>query len=421
VKLKTTFVAIFALVPALSACVSHHATPPPVTNPANIGTPTDAPAEAPALYREGVELLEQNKFDESLQKLNRFIQQNPASPWYQAANFNSARALEGLKSWSDAGALYHQVVNATANAPKLQALALYRLSYIHEALADDPQVVADLTDLQPRRRYLPQEVAEGELPARLAAAYARVGSFEKAQQYYQRAEIGLARLRQKSKDLPEWLPHTLFLMGETSHSQLSWADFETYIRPLARSQVYLMQAAELNQAPWSEKAADELLQVYNDLVQTIQTATPSSGDPILAKRELQRRQWDRVALVIECLTDLRARAIAENADVPEVAKINSGLKKIDRQLSKLLDERPAGEGLTAAAIAKRKARIMKIDAANDSLEQQFLKSSREVKQALVPTETPKSEVTTETPLPNADAQPIRAVPLPEKGNEDPNL
>jgi tetratricopeptide (TPR) repeat protein len=385
-----------------------------------------APTDAPELYREGVASLAAANFEEALKSFDRFIQQNPASPWSQAAGLNSGRALEGLKNWQEAAHRYQQVVTATAKAPRLQAMALYRLSNVHEALGDDTQVVADLNDLVSRTRFLPQEIAEGEMPARLAAAYARAGNFEKAQSFYQKAEVGLARLRQASGDtVPEWLPRTLFLMGETSHSQLSWADFETFLRPLTRSQIYLLQAAELGESPYSDRAALELISVYNDLFSTIESAPVSMGDPLLAKRALQHKQWERAALLIECLTDLRARALPEYAHVPQVEKIQAALNSIDQKIAALLEERPAGEGLTAAAIARRQARILKTEASDDSLERQFLKSSREVKQghAFVPSPAPSQQPSTNLPPGTGSTEgpePIRATPS-TKSAEDPNL
>lgn len=352
-----------------------------------------APQEAPALYAQAVDELELQKFDESLRDFDRFIQQTPTSRYSQAALLNSGRALEGLKRWSDAALRYRSVIASTARAPRLQAAALYRLSYVHEALGDDPQVVADLSDLQARGRDLPQEVAEGEMPARLAAAYARVGNFQKAQQYYQRAEVGLARLRQKSAVIPEWLPKTLYLMGESSRTKVSWQDFETVLRPLARGQVYLLESAELSQAPWSERASKDLAQIYDELTTTLEKAPMPTGDPLLAKRALQKLQWERAALLLESLTDLKARFLPEFKSKPEIASLLSALRQIDARLEALLSERPAGEELTVSALARRRARQMRTQSTSDSLERAFLRSGRaeSAQGAVVAPPEPKKE------------------------------
>lgn len=380
------------------------------------------PTEAPADYRAGVDALQSGNFAGALDHFDRFTQQNSASPWSQAALLNSGRALEGLKRWSEAAARYRQVVGATTGrAPRLQAMALYRLSFCHEALGDDPQVVADLNDLISRSGSLPVEIAQGEMPARLAAAYARVGNFERAQEFYRRAEAGIAKLRQSSgSNLPAWLPETLFLMGESSRRQLSWADFESSLRPLARNQIYLLQSAELGQAPWSDKAADELIGIYNDLITTIEGAPLPTGDPIVSRRRLQQMQWTRVGLVNDTLQDLRARMVPGAKTVAAVVKIQSGLKAVEKRITHLLNERPAGEGLTAAAAARKKsgAKLQTLQPDNDSLEQQFLQSGRQAPSTALTPATPPPPPETRPPAETPD--PIRASP-PTPTSEDPNL
>ncbi|RYZ69698.1 MAG: tetratricopeptide repeat protein, partial [Proteobacteria bacterium] len=170
-----------------------------------------APKEAPDLYRSGVASLEAQKYDEAIQSFDTFLLQNPTSAWTQAAMLNTGRAFEGSKKWPEAAAKYRSVVQATGRAPKLRAMALYRLSFCSEAIGDDTQVVVTLNDLLSRTAYLPREVGSAELPARLAGAYARVGNFDQAQVYYRKAEVGISRLKQESGGKnPEWLAQTLF-------------------------------------------------------------------------------------------------------------------------------------------------------------------------------------------------------------------
>ena len=270
----------------------------------------EVPVNAPPEYRQALQSLAAGQFEQASQQLDAFLKANPASPWTQAATLNSGRALEGLEEWSDASERYHSVVRATPEAKKLQAMALYRLSVCEEALGDDQQVVAVLNDLLPRSSELPPETAAAELPARLASAYARVGIFDRALDFYRKAENGIAKLRQAAGDkVPEWLPRTLFDMGAMSRHKPAWDEFEISLRPLARGQVYLLQAAELQVEPWATQAADEIIATYNSLWNVVASAAPErGGDPVLAKRALQLRQWDRAILLLDNLAELRARA-----------------------------------------------------------------------------------------------------------------
>lgn len=415
---------------ALSGCTSLHRTAAQLVS--DVGGPAfdhasgKVPKEAPQEYQDAVEQLEVGNFQASLDALDAFLRQNPTSPWTQAATLNAGRALEGLERWQEASEKYRAVVqatNASRVAPKLQAMALYRLSLCNEALGDDTQIVATLNDLLSRTQFLPSEIADAELPAKLAGAYARVGNFERAQEFYRRAEAGLSRLKQNSSDgaRPTWLAPTLYTMGESSRLKVSWEDFESSLRPLARGQVYLLQAAELSEEPWSEKAADELIRVYDSLFEVIfSAALPPADDPVAAKRKLQMQQVSRIGVVIDLMAELRARFLPGAQSSAQAQKIQKHLRALDKRIQSVLLERPAGEGLTKESRDRLRLRpaLSVVAPGDQTLEQQFINDSREAtpKDAQVPAPQPTPQPVSE-PRPETPA-PIR---LNSPSNEDPNL
>ena len=374
-----------------------------------------SPKEAPDLYKKAVDELESQKFQDALADFDTFLLNTPTSAWTQAARLNSGRALEGLKRWGEAADRYRSVIQATAKAPRLQAMALYRLSGCYEAMGDETQDVVTLNDLVSRAQFLPREIGQAELPAKLAGAYARIGNFDRAQEFYRRAEVGIARLRQESGgEIPEWLAQTYFSMGETSRQQISWSEFETSIRPFARGQIFLLQAAELNRTPWSDRAADELVQVYNSLFETIRQAPMSAGDPVLAKRALQKKQWSRVGLILDLMTELRARALPQETTSPQSAKVQKALDLVDRKIQNFLLERPAGEGLTDESRLRVKNRAaLRVESVDDqSLEQAFIKSSQKA---------PPSNAQVPAPEPTPLEESVPAIRVTPPSPEDPNL
>ena len=339
---------------------------------------TRVPAEAPPEFRAALAHLEKEEYAKALEWLEEFLRKEPTSPWTQAASLNVGRALEGLGRWSEAAERYRKVVTATVDvAPKIQAMALYRLSFTYEALGDDQQTVVVLVDLMNRDKYLPEEIARAELPARLAGAYARVGNFEKAVAYYKLAENGVQRLKQAnlSRTVPAWYARTLYFMGNMSLRKVSWQDFETAIRPLARSQVYLLQAAELSVEPWAERASRDLIATYRDLWSVIENAPkPADGDPVIAAREAQQKQWERAALVLDCLRDLRARALPASIGKvgPPATEAMSFASDLEKKLLALLEERPVGEGPTKESAERKKGVRGRVVDPDDSLERKFL-------------------------------------------------
>jgi tetratricopeptide (TPR) repeat protein len=382
----------------LSACSTSsriaESAPSSLHNSAQIDDPrVEASLEgAPSAYRQALDLLSREKFDEALIQLEMFLRDMPTSRWTQATRLNIGRALEGLGRFTEAGERYREVIRATTPNSRLQAAALYRLSFCSEALGNDQQVVAVLSDVVNRGSLLSSEVIRAEVPARLAAAYARVGNFDRAVDFYRQAEAGILRLRREWGDqkVPEWLPRTLFYMGNMSLRQATWNDFETSMRPLARGQVYLLQSAEYEIAPWSQKAAEELILVYRGLWNVIERAPePELGDPLMARRALQEAQWDRAILLQESLRELRARAqpYPEGAEPgPSAMQVFSFATDLEAKITKLLLQRPFGEGLTSEAFERRKRVRARVITPDDALERLFMRNSREIPNLTEPQE-----------------------------------
>ena len=358
----------------------------PVTDETHVSEVLPAPpTAAPDAYKEAVKLLEEEKYERALEGFEGFVRSSPASPYSQAAFINAGRALEGLGRWTEAASRYRAVIRTTDGAPKLQAMALYRLSFCHEALAEDQQTVAVLSDVLKRAEHLPKEVSRAELPARIAAAYSRVGNFGEAVRYYQDAQSGIASLRReggKQEAAPEWLPRTLYYMGTMPLSRVTWSNFESSLRPLAHAQVYLLQAAELGAQPWAGKASRDLIAIYRDLWRAIEMApVPEGGDAIIARRETQLLQWDRAILVQQSLQELKARTIAgdDKPATEESKQVSEFTSELEKRIVALLDQRPVGEGLTAEAQNRRSGIRGKVVDPDGTLESRFLKKSREAK------------------------------------------
>lgn len=340
-----------------------------------------APSEAPQAFRDALKLIDEKQFEQATLALASFLRAEPTSPWTQSATYHLGRAHEALGQWSDAIEKYRRVIASTeGRAPKLQAMSLYRLSFCHEALGDDQQTLADLHDLLKRSKALPRETQAAELPARLAGAYARVGNFHKAVEFYKEAEMGIARLKQESRErIPEWLPQTLFAMGSVSSRNVSWEDFEAAIRPLARSQIYLLQAAELGQAPWADKAARDLIGTYSHLWKLIETPPEQkSSEPVIAQRSTQEIQLRRAELLVENLRELQARALMTETQQGSAAskQILEFSKEIETHVAELFSLRPAGEGPTKESRERRANLRGRTLIPDDSLERRFLQNSR---------------------------------------------
>jgi tetratricopeptide (TPR) repeat protein len=387
--------------------------------------PKNFAVQAPDDYQSGLEALQEAQFQSALEHFDRMIANEPTSPWQQSANLNAGRALLGLVRWAAAAERFRAVIRTTAesggkvSAPKLQAAALYHLSFCQEALGNDSQTIATLIDLQERRQFLEPEIGSAELPARLAGAYARVGNFVEADRYYREAEAGIARLRHRAIAneaavttvgasvkantsatatnaplvAPVWLGQTLFEMGNTAIDQVNWDNFESALRPLARSQIYLLEAAELNQAPWSDRAFNLLTKIYGHFWSVIESPPPTSsatvGEPVLVLRDLQAKQIDRAILLNELIESLKSHELQNEADISTQARaISVFADDLQAQIQNFMLIRPAGEGATAESMSRtgttphagsgalsRSVRVNGEASSETILERKFLESS----------------------------------------------
>ncbi|QLY25334.1 hypothetical protein [Bdellovibrio sp. KM01] len=198
-----------------------------------------------------------------------FQETYPRSNFFQASRIGQAQALEGQGKWVEAAAIYRDVVLKTRNLqPDIAAMALYRMSFCDEALGDDQKTVADLLDAQSLRNTLPLTVGHAEIPARLAAAYSRMGREKEAVQYLNEAEKGIAKIRAESdlsKLEKDWLAKTYYQMGSVTTNQLSPENFDSFVASQKFVQVYLLKTMELNDSRWSPKALKQLKTTYSEL------------------------------------------------------------------------------------------------------------------------------------------------------------
>ena len=322
----------------------------------NLLSPT--PEVAPMPYKTGVQQLKEKKYDEALTTFQNFLSKTGSTRWSQAAVINSGRALEGLSRWSEALEKYNGAIQFTqTRAPRLQTYALYRASYCYEALGEDQITIATLLDLliPARTKFLNREMTEAEIPGRLAAAYARAGALNEANAFYERAEAAVLRMKASSHGhYPAWLGETLYLMGKVPTELVSWESAARVLRELERTQKFALEAASLNQEPWSHEANQSLIGSYRDLFTVLQSPPyPKWDDEVLAQRDAQRSQWNLASEMLDRLRRLKSMQLpVTDEDSSDANDIFEFADDLSRKLQLVLLQQPAGDGLTAASAAR---------------------------------------------------------------------
>ncbi len=365
--------------------------------------------QTPRLYAEATRDLENQKFEKSEAEYTAFLTEYPTTAYTQLARFNLGRALMGQKKFAQATERMRSVaIETSGNAPSLQAQAFYQLSFCYEAQADKVNALASLLDSYHRQKYFAREVATAEIPARIAGAYASLGNFDEAKIYYSKAESGVQQLKReiRSGEAPEWLPRTLFYMGEVSLRKISFDDVASVLRPLSKAQFYLLESAELGSSSWSEQASRELIETYeNTLAVIAQPPVSKDSDALTAQRHAQEKQWQLAQDFDQVLEEMNTYEIPNHEKLSQPARnIFTKLKKLRAKLAAILNQPKVGQDITPDAQDRKNKARGKVLEPNFELEQKYL--SDQAKKA--------------APAKNTEA--LKKVPVPTAPTvQDPNL
>ena len=246
-----------------------------------------------------------------------FQKQFPTSIFYQKSQFGLAQSIEAQERWSQAAQLYRQTIDATqATQPGIAAQAYFQLSFCYENLGDETRVLASLQDAQRLKAHLPVEIAEAEIPARLAASYSRMGRAQEAQVLFKEAQRGIERIRgqQNTAFSSDWLAKTYYQMGVLSTQQIHSENIQTVMDTLRMVQAFSLMSAEAAGEPWSGMASTGLMRSYRDLWNAVlQIPLNPSLESGAAQREQTERQDKFAGDLLIMINDLKSYRAPEPA------------------------------------------------------------------------------------------------------------
>lgn len=316
-----------------------------------------APATDPKVtkrFEVGLKKLEQEKYAEAAKIFDDILVENPTTELDLIVSFNAGAAYEGLGRCQQAAERYRSVVKSTLTRQgRIYAQALFRLSYVYECLGDNPKVIATLLDLHRRDSFLDENVKLAEVPARLAAAYARVGNRTTAEKYFKLASEGIQRLNIKFKNQSNQtvtLVQTLYLMGRFNQKELlALGDGLEMVQSISFLQPYLLQAVEMNVNPWSEKSAQDILLAYDHIYKILQSPQPESDeDSLIAERNQKSKQRQLAKSALASLRSFKAIKMPKEPTAL-VAKLMQDLNQRERLYQTTLADLSVGNPLTPEA------------------------------------------------------------------------
>jgi len=319
--------------------------------------------EARKLFEQSILLMESENYAEAIKTINKLLKKHPSSNFELMSIYNLGGAYEAMGKCGTAVNRYRKIIKTSKGKfPRLEAQALLRMSYGHECLGRDDKVVATLLDATKRSQYLSNENRLAEVPARLAAAYSRLGNRKLAQKYFIKAQNGLKKLNSEirtSSRKKEILSRTFFYMGEMKRQDIKKIGGEAYVRSVMDLQVFSLRSVELDNKEWSSKAADQIILSYDNIWNHIQGKGPGK---VKKKSIFHSENWgdlrESLALkTLESLKYLKAQRFPDEKEPELVKKLFRILDEQEKRFVYFLAEQKSPTQKTPEALERESIKM----------------------------------------------------------------
>jgi hypothetical protein len=281
---------------------------------------------------------------------------------------------------------FRKVIRMTANkSPSIHARAQLRMSDVYTCMGEDSKAITSLIAVHRSSTALPIEIAKAEVPAKLAAAYARLGNNKQATAFFRLAEKGLLELQSSLRDpasRKDTLAKTLFLMGNIDQINAANMSADDYIATVRALQKYLYKAVELDSRAWSTQSLEQISRAYDGAWAYIDRVQldASTGDAGQAQQKKKSEQVRVAQQALQAIKGLYMERVPDPQEPKVVADLMKKMKTHETRLRNYIATNIVGTALTPEALeaegVKRAGRVLNPD---PILEQKAQKKTRPTK------------------------------------------
>lgn len=210
-------------------------------------------------------LIMRKKTDDARIQVDDYVKRSENIHWFGHAYFLKGYLYEMDENYKMAEKFYREAIQHSANYnSRVQAKALYNLSFVYEKTNQREKLLGTLLDLMKRQRFFGSLTGQVEIPARLAAIYAARGEVDQAIEFHARAKTKFETMvRVASFNEPkEEISKSLYYLGLNIFDDPN-ENFKNWKIKTDAGQKYLLGSAEASDGVWSKKSADRLLEVYD--------------------------------------------------------------------------------------------------------------------------------------------------------------
>lgn len=337
-------------------------------------------------FERGNKLLDEKNPAEAAKVYDDLILKYPTNQLDTLIIFNSGLAHMQNDDCATAAERFRKVIRKTANnSPAIHARAQLRMSDVYTCLGEDSKAITSLIAIHRASSPLPIEIAKAEIPAKLAAAYARLGNNKQAAAFFRSAEKGLLELQNSLRDpavRKDTLAKTLFLMGNIDQVNTANMTAEDYLATISALQKYLYKAVELDSRAWSVQSMEQISRAYDGAwayIDRVQMDV-STGD---AGQAQQKKKSEQVRVAQQTLQAIKTLYMERVPDPEEPQVVSDLLKKMkthETRLRNYIATNIVGTALTPEALEaegiKRAGRVLNPD---PILEQKAQKKAKAAK------------------------------------------
>ncbi len=310
-------------------------------------------------FNKANKIMDDGQFEKAAKAYDDIALNDPVGQLDLIIIYNAGIAYYQAGDCKTAGERLRGVVRLAGKmAPQVKYRALMQLADVYTCLGDNAKTITTLVEAERGGHVLPPEIQLAEIPARLAAAYARIGNITEAQRYYGIAERGLNEVGvtlQQQRDQSKIIARILLEMGSMQQLKPETLKSAQYLASVRALQKYLYKAIELNVDGSSQSAADQIVHAYDSIWYYIdQNQKAPLGD--LAAREETKKKLQIAELAVQDLKDLYHQHIPDPNEPPVISQFLGEMKTRELKFRNYIAVNIVGTNLTPEALQAQSLR-----------------------------------------------------------------